>query len=62
MKPELMEILVCPACKGHLNLTTTEQDGDTGEILEGTLVCAECEEEYPIRESIPNLLPPELRS
>ena len=62
MKPELMEILVCPVCKGQLKLTTTEQDEDTAEILEGGLLCAQCGEEYPIRESIPNLLPPELRS
>ena len=59
MKPELMDILACPVCKGHLTLTSTkEQDG---EIVEGSLHCGHCDENYPIEDSIPNLLPPELR-
>ncbi len=59
MRQDLMEILVCPLCKGDLTLNVIREEG--GEILEGTLVCAQCNETYPIEDSIPNLLPPDLR-
>ena len=56
---ELMEILVCPTCRGELDLSVTERDGD--EIVEGVLTCTECDEIYPIVNTIPNMLPPSLR-
>ena len=59
MRKDLMEILVCPVCKGQLTLTVTKEDGD--EIIEGSLFCAKCDETYPINDTIPNLLPPDLR-
>ena len=59
MKRELMDILACPMCKGDLSLNVTREDGD--EIMEGSLTCASCDEVYPIEDSIPNLLPPDLR-
>lgn len=59
MRMTLMEILVCPMCRGELDLTVTEQDGD--EIVSGSLRCTECQEEYPIEDTIPNMLPPSLR-
>ena len=31
------------------------------EVIAGSLNCARCNERYPIEDSIPNLLPPELR-
>ncbi len=57
MKRELMDILVCPVCKGDLELTVDEEN-DT-EIVTGSLFCAACNVRYPITETIPNLLPPE---
>jgi uncharacterized protein YbaR (Trm112 family) len=60
MKKELMAILVCPVCKGDLDLSINEED-DKGEIVKGTLYCRKCDERYPIEDGIPNLLPPELR-
>ena len=60
MRMELMEILVCPVCKGDLDLTSTKRDGD--EIVEGDLRCRECGERYPIEDTIPNMLPPEFRA
>lgn len=60
MRMTLMEILVCPLCRGDLDLTITEQDGD--EIVSGLLRCTGCQEEYPIEDTIPNMLPPSLRS
>ena len=56
---ELMEILVCPMCRGELDLSITKQEED--EIVEGVLTCTECDETYPIVNTIPNMLPPLLR-
>jgi uncharacterized protein YbaR (Trm112 family) len=54
-----MEILVCPTCKGELQLTVYKEDD--AEIVEGKLDCAACKVEYPIDDGIPNMLPPDLR-
>jgi len=59
MKQSLMEILACPVCKGELKLDIKDQKGD--EIIEGSLYCSRCNHTYPIKESIPNLLPPETK-
>jgi uncharacterized protein len=59
VKPDLMEILCCPVCKGELTLTTSAKDG--AEIVAGNLRCGKCKIDYPIEDSIPNLLPPEDR-
>ena len=59
MKKDLMEILACPVCKGNLELRSEEEEGD--DVILGSLECAVCIQSYPIEESIPNLLPPELR-
>jgi len=56
MKRSLMDILCCPVCKGALTLHVDTENEK--EILEGELHCAACRVEYPIREGIPNLLPP----
>ena len=54
-----MEILACPVCKGTLDLKIETEEGD--EVVSGALSCAGCDESYPIEDTIPNLLPPELR-
>ena len=59
MKKDLMEILACPVCKGSLELKV-EEEGER-EVVTGSLYCARCSYRYPIREAIPNLLPPELQ-
>jgi len=46
LNKELLSILVCPACKGDLELTGKE-DG---------LICRACEVIYPIRDEIPIML------
>jgi uncharacterized protein YbaR (Trm112 family) len=53
----LMEILACPKCKGELQLKVIEEDAR--EVIIGELYCPKCSQRYPIREGIPNLLPPE---
>ena len=59
MRPDLLEILRCPVCRGELTLTVRTKKGD--EIEEGTLACPACPAEYPITEGIPDLLPPDER-
>ena len=59
MKRELMDILVCPVCKGELELTVEEEDEQ--EVIAGSLYCPKCEVKYPVVDTIPNLLPPDQR-
>ena len=57
MKKEMMDILVCPVCKGELKLTIDEENEK--EVVKGNLYCAKCDFHYPIVDAIPNLLPPD---
>ncbi len=54
-----MELIVCPVCKGDLELTVAERDET--EVVTGSLYCATCDYHYPITDTIPNLLPPDLQ-
>ena len=51
IKPELLEILACPKCKGNIYLNSS-QDG---------LVCDDCQLLYEIRDDIPIMLIDEAR-
>ena len=44
--PQLLEILVCPRCKGELEYRPEAQE----------LVCAQCRLRYEIRDDIPIML------
>lgn len=44
--PKLLEILVCPACKGDLKYEEKDQK----------LVCEKCRLKYPIKNDIPIML------
>jgi uncharacterized protein len=57
MRKDLMSILVCPVCKGKMELKVERESG--GEITSGALYCPRCKVNYPITDTIPNLLPPE---
>ena len=59
MKRELMDILVCPVCKGELQLSVEEEN--EMEVVTGSLYCSKCDVHYPIEGAIPNLLPTEQR-
>ena len=58
MKESIMEIIVCPVCKESLDLTVTEKTDS--EIMAGSLFCRKCNYTYSIKDSIPNLLPPDI--
>ena len=57
MKKEIADILVCPVCKGKLQLKVEEEN--EVEIITGSLYCPECAVRYQIIDTIPNLLPPD---
>jgi uncharacterized protein YbaR (Trm112 family) len=44
--PQLLEILVCPKCKGELEFREEEQ----------SLICHKCSLRYPVRDDIPIML------
>jgi uncharacterized protein YbaR (Trm112 family) len=55
-----MEILACPIDKHHpLDLHVFDEEN---EVVEGIIVCAECNRFYPIIDEIPHMLPDNLRS
>ena len=57
MRLALMDILACPVCKHHpLELTVAREDNKG--VVEGTLKCPQCKAEYPIKDGIPDLMPP----
>ena len=51
MNNKLLEILVCPVCKGPLTYRNEAAE----------LVCQACRIAYPIRDDIPVMLPEEAR-
>jgi SAM-dependent methyltransferase/Zn ribbon nucleic-acid-binding protein len=51
LKKRLLAYLVCPACSGKLNLSSNEHEDV--EIVEGTLTCASCSSDFPIKRGIP---------
>ncbi len=54
VKPRLLDLLVCPACKGDLKMAA-EQAVD-GEIVSGRLECPPCRATYPVVEGIPRFV------
>lgn len=51
MDPRLLEILVCPVCKGKLEFNRTAQE----------LICKPCQLAYPVRDGIPIMMQDEAR-
>ncbi|MDR0529409.1 MAG: Trm112 family protein [Zoogloeaceae bacterium] len=51
MDAKLLDILVCPVCKGQVHYNKTERE----------IVCRACKLVYPIRDDIPILLEEEAR-
>ena len=58
MHETLIDILVCPACRGELSWTVAERDG--GDLLEADASCQGCGAGYPVREGIGAFLTPDL--
>jgi SAM-dependent methyltransferase len=54
LKPELLTILVCPACRGELSLA--DEALERGEIVSGRLACTACGLDYPIIRFVPRFV------
>ncbi len=54
MKPPLLDMLVCPACKGELVVSAAGPAG--GDVQAGTLTCSLCAAVYPIVRGIPRFV------
>jgi uncharacterized protein len=52
LSPQLLEILVCPKCKGPLDYA----------VESSTLTCPACRLRYPVRDDIPIMLIDEAQS
>jgi len=63
MKRRVLDLLVCPKCKGFLRLEVFEQTDSllSLEIISGVLEC-KCGEWYPIIHGVPRMLKSELKS
>ncbi len=55
-----MEILACPICKNP-DLKLIIFDEDEVEIQTGIILCSKCNRYYPIKRTIPIMLPDDLR-
>ena len=60
--PELLAIIVCPACHGELVLADGGEPGPSEQSGQPELVCQGCGLAYPVRDGIPVLLVDEARS
>ncbi|MDO8472607.1 MAG: methytransferase partner Trm112 [Dehalococcoidia bacterium] len=59
MKSELAQLLVCSMCKGGLSLRVDDENAE--EVVAGLFTCQKCGTTYPIEDTIPNMLPPDMR-
>ncbi len=57
MQLSLLDLIICPECKGDLRLEVFEREAS--EILEGSLLCGTCGP-YPISRGVPRLTPARL--
>ncbi|MCP8316993.1 MAG: Trm112 family protein [archaeon] len=65
MRWRLMDILACPICKAFpLQLIVFDEmkTNSSISIIEGIIICKNCDRWYPIIEEIPHMLPDELRN
>ena len=57
---DLMDILACPICKNEeLELIIIEKNDE--EVETGLITCNKCSRYYPIKKTIPIMLPDDLR-
>ncbi len=59
LDPKLLEIIVCPDCRGDLTVQPVAAESGSAAGIE--LVCQSCGLAYPVRDDIPVLLVDEAR-
>src|SRR3990167_10020666 len=53
MKERILQYLACPDCDSDLELISHSQPDSSGHILDGDLVCRECNNSFPIVKGVP---------
>jgi len=56
MKKDLLNILICPKCKGN-NLSAKAAEVIESDIIDGVITCSTCRANFEIKDSIPSFLP-----
>ncbi len=56
MKRRVLQFLVCPRCRGELQLAVVSRERE-GEVETGQIHCRACGQRYPVIRGIPRLLP-----
>ena len=56
MQTKLLEVLACPQCVSELSCTPMDKNPD-GDVLTGSLECAQCQKSYQIKDGIPRFVP-----
>ncbi len=59
MDTKMLDLLVCPECKGALQLEILQGAGPS-DVVDGVLLCGGCKRKYPVIDGIPRLLPDEM--
>ncbi|UPT74086.1 MAG: hypothetical protein M0D55_20065 [Elusimicrobiota bacterium] len=60
MKLSLLGLLACPVCRGDLKFAVLDAyPRHDAEVEEATLACKLCAREYPVRDGVPRLRPPD---
>lgn len=61
MNPKFLNVLRCPETNCHSDLKISERAEErAGQIVNGTIECKSCNNEYRIRDGFPILLPESL--
>lgn len=59
MRPDLLDLLACPACGGDGSLSLkADEVAEDGDIVSGSLACPSCGGTYPIQRSVPRFVAP----
>lgn len=56
MRRDLLDILACPVCDPQRPLSLHGATESGGEVIEGTLACAKCDRQWPVRGGIPRFV------
>jgi SAM-dependent methyltransferase len=60
MKLSLLGLLACPVCRGDLKFSVLDAyPRHDAEVEDATLACKLCAREYPVRDGVPRLRPPD---
>jgi SAM-dependent methyltransferase len=56
MKTEILKLLECPNCSGDIHIKDTQHINDEEEIIDGSLVCLDCNLAYKVANGIPRFV------